>query len=102
MTVFKVGMRVKRVRDPGSTLFIGGYTPLPVGATGVVAEIESEFVRVIPDDRSAWVPFAYSGVRGWGCKPSTLEPIVDDPKAEDFMASIKRLGETPLIPEEAA
>lgn len=97
MTIFKMGMRVKRVRNPKE--MPASETTLPIGATGMVVPSRALFsgegyVWVMPDNP----PAAYFMNPVWGCKPETLEPILgQDDKADEFINRLKKLGQEPVI-----
>lgn len=93
--IFRAGQRVRRVRS-------GGEDPslhlIPLGATGTVASASfvigiTEFVHVNWD---VALPEDFGYVFPW-----TLAPLTD-PKADEFIESLKKLSEEPLIltPEE--
>ena len=75
--IFKVGDKVKRVRDPEG--LSASATGMPIGATGVVVDPQGWFgnVRVRNDANGT----------EWGCKPCTLEPLT--PPADEQWAADK-------------
>lgn len=92
MTIFKPGMRVKRVRDP--KFMKACETTLPIGAEGMVDGADDLHIYVMPDKPNT---FFIDPV--WGCEPETLEPILPtDEKVQDFIEKLNKLGREPSIP----
>jgi hypothetical protein len=79
---FKVGQRVKRIRNPEPSS-IGP----PVAAEGVVTRTDS-LVWVKFDQPYPW--FSGGNIRDYGCELGTIAPLTD-PQADAFIERIKKL-----------
>lgn len=93
MACFKIGDRVKRVRDP--VMHPASMTLAPIGAEGTVVGFRAEFIVV---------DFGRCGE--WGCFPYTLERLtppkeVEDKWAKEKIEQLKKVAKEPIAPQPA-